>query len=55
MTRDDRFEWITVKEFATYRRVTERTVREWIRKRKVTAERTAGEKGNWRIKVARAS
>lgn len=54
-TRDDRFEYLTVKEYALYRRVTERTVREWIRRSKVDAERTAGAKGNWRIKVPRAS
>lgn len=53
--RDDRFEWITVKEFAKYRRVSERTVREWIREKKVEAERTAGDTGHWRIKVPRAS
>jgi excisionase family DNA binding protein len=53
--RDDRYEWITVKEYALYRRVTERTVRDWIKAGKLSAERTAGEHGHWRIKVARAS
>jgi excisionase family DNA binding protein len=49
------YEWITVKEYATMRRVTERTVRDWIKDKKIPAERTAGDKGHWRIKIARAS
>lgn len=52
---DDRYEWITVKEYAQYRRVSERTVRDWIKARKVDAERNPGEHGHWRIKVPRAS
>ncbi len=47
-------QWLTVKEYAVYFRVTERTVRQWIKDRKVEAQRF-GERGNWRIKVARAS
>lgn len=48
-------EWLTVKEYALLKRVTDRTVRDWIKDGKLAAERTAGDKGHWRIKIARAS
>lgn len=50
----ENFDWLTVKQLAKERGVTERTVREWIRKKWVDARRTAGEHGHWRIKVIRA-
>lgn len=49
------YEWITVKEYAQMKRVTARTVRDWIKAEKIDAERTAGDKGQWRIKIRRAS
>jgi excisionase family DNA binding protein len=48
------FERITVKAYAAYKGVSQRTVRRWIRKNLVDCERT-GDKGHWRIKVPRAS
>jgi excisionase family DNA binding protein len=48
------FERITVKAYAAYKGVSQRTVRRWIRKRLIDCERT-GDKGHWRIKVPRAS
>lgn len=48
---DDRFDYYTVKEFAAMRGVSPRTVRDWIRERWIQAERTAGERGQWRVKV----
>lgn len=56
--RDDRFEWVTVKQFAEHRGVSERTVRYWIKRRLLEAERTIETgtyRGRWRIKVPRAS
>lgn len=50
----DNYEWLTVKELAKERGVTERTVRAWIRKEWVEARRTTdGDHGHWRIKVSR--
>jgi excisionase family DNA binding protein len=49
------YDRLTVKEYAQMQRVTDRTVRDWIRDGKIDAERTAGDKGHWRIKVRRAS
>ena len=46
---------LTVKEYAQMKRVTARTVREWIRDKKIDAERTAGDKGQWRIKIRRTA
>lgn len=42
---------LTVKEYALMKRVTERTVRQWIRERKIDAERE-GNRGHWRIRVS---
>ena len=42
--------WLTVKELARLKRVHEQTVREWIKRGLVQAERTAGNRGNWRVK-----
>lgn len=41
--------WMTVKEYAALMRVTEETVRRWIRAKKVVAQRTTGDSGHWRI------
>jgi excisionase family DNA binding protein len=49
------YDLLTVKEYAQMKRVTDRTVREWIKRGKIDAERTAGDEGHWRIKVRRAS
>jgi excisionase family DNA binding protein len=43
-------EWLTVKEYADLKRVSEETVRRWLRAGKLEAERTIGEHGHWRIK-----
>jgi excisionase family DNA binding protein len=51
---EDIFELVTVKEYAEQRGVSVRTVRRWIVLRWIDAERTAGEHGQWRIKVPRA-
>jgi hypothetical protein len=50
-----RYELVTVKDFAAVRKVEPRTVREWIAKGWVNAIRTAGEHGDWRILVPKAS
>lgn len=52
--RDDLYELKTVKQYALLRGVTERTVREWIRRHLLDADRNPGTKGQWRIKVPRA-
>lgn len=49
----DREIWLTVKELARLKRVHEQTVRTWIKRKIVEAERTAGAKGNWRVKCPR--
>ena len=46
----DRDELLTVKEYAELKRVSEETVRRWLRAGKLEAERTIGEHGHWRIK-----
>ncbi len=46
----DQEAWLTVKELARLKRVHEQTVREWIKRGLVQAERTAGRRGNWRVK-----
>jgi len=48
-------EWLTVKEYAELKRVTPRTVRDWIKDAKIDAERTAGDRGQWRIKISRVA
>lgn len=40
-----REEWLTVKEFAALKRVHVETVKRWIRQQQVSAERTAGARG----------
>jgi hypothetical protein len=52
---DDIFEFVPVKEFAKQRGVSVRTVRRWILLRWIEAERTAGEHGQWRVKVPRVA
>ena len=49
----DLFVFITVKELADRRGVSTRTVHRWIRLEWIEAERTAGEHGQWRVKVPR--
>ena len=48
-------EWLTVKEFAALKRVNDETVRRWIRRKQVTAERTIEPHGHWRIKREKAA
>ena len=48
-------EWLIVKEYAQLKRVTEETVRRWIRSGKLEAERTTPDSGQWRIKNTRTS
>lgn len=50
VTVAEREEWLTVKEFAARKRVSEETVRRWLRAGKLIAERTIGEHGHWRIR-----
>lgn len=44
-----RLGWFTVKEYADFKGVDPETVRRWIRKKLIDAERT-GERGWYRIK-----
>ena len=53
LTERPRDEWLTVKEFASLKRVGEETVRRWIRKQKVEAQRTIEPHGHWRIRYQR--
>jgi len=46
---------LTIKEYATLKRVHRKTVERWIRLGLVDAERTAGKHGQWRIKVQRSA
>lgn len=46
--------WLTVKEYADLKRVTEETVRRWIRAGKIQAERTVEPEGHWRIRARAA-
>lgn len=43
---------LSVKQFASMRGVSERTVRRWISERKIPVERT-GDRGHWRVLVRR--
>lgn len=43
---------LTVKEYARYRRVSERTVQRWLARHELPAERI-GPQGQWRIRVWR--
>ena len=43
--------WLTIQELATLKRVHHQTVREWIRRGFVPAERM-GPRGNWRVKFS---
>lgn len=54
MTRDDRFEWIPLKEYAADRGVSPRTVNAWIHAGRLTARRS-GEMPHspWEVKVIR--
>ncbi len=45
---------LTVKEYATLKRVHRKTVERWIRLGLIRAERTAGPKGQWRILVSQS-
>ena len=51
----DREIWLTVQELARLKRVHEQTVRTWIRQGLVIAERTAGPRGRWRVKIKKAA
>lgn len=51
--RDDRFEWITIKEYARELDVSEKTVRRWIRHGKVVALQHE-KRGHWRIRVVKS-
>lgn len=44
--------YLSVKEYAIYRRVSRRTVERWLSRRELPAERVG--KGNWRIRVWRS-
>ncbi len=44
-------EWLTTHEVATMLRVSERTVRHWCEDGQIHAIRTAGARGNWRIRA----
>lgn len=43
--------WMTVKEYAIYRRVSSRTVERWLSRHELPAERVG--RGHWRIRVWR--
>lgn len=57
MSADDRgkLQWLTVKEYAALKRVHPETVKVWIRKGLVVAERTAGDRGHWRVLLRNAA
>jgi excisionase family DNA binding protein len=44
--------YLTVKEYARYRRVSTRTVARWLSRKELPAERM-GNRGHWRIRVWR--
>lgn len=54
MSEAAKFEWIGVREYAIARGVTTRTVRRWIQRQYVEAERH-GPRGKWLIKVTKAA
>lgn len=57
MTEDvpmDDYARLSVKQFASMRQVSERTVRRWIAEKKIQVERT-GDRGHWRVLVRRYS
>lgn len=50
--REERKAWLTVKEYAAYKRVHAQTVRKWIKLGFVKAEKDhPTPKGRWRIKA----
>lgn len=51
--RDDRFEWITIKEYARELDVSEKTVRRWIQRGKVMGLQHE-KRGHWRIRVVKS-
>jgi len=48
-----RGEWVTVREAAEYRRVSDYTIRRWVRQGKLQADRPGGVGG--RLRISRAS
>lgn len=44
--------WLTVKEYADLKRVSHETVKRWIRRGLIAAERT-GPRGHWRVAICR--
>jgi excisionase family DNA binding protein len=47
--------FLTVKELAAIKRVHPETVKRWCRQGLIPAERTAGQRGHWRIKYRPAA
>lgn len=52
LREDQRAAFLTVKEYASLKRVHVETVKRWIREGRIDAERTIEPHGHWRIKVA---